>query len=125
MYINKRRIMAAEEIDEVEEKVSEVDIAPEATDMLFEAEDVAELIAEVTDKVVEVEVADDDVIFRVGENEFVITPDGGEELVETSTRVKKSTRKASCNSRTKNQLRNKKPVKANTRNPRRVIRKAR
>ena len=82
----RRNIRAAEEV-EMEEKTVEVD--PEATDLLFEAEDVAELLAEVTDQVVEVSVDGDDVIFNVGEDEFVVTPEGDEEMVETSTKVAK------------------------------------
>lgn len=61
-------------------------VAPEATDMLFEAEDVAELVAEVTgqDVTVEVDDADDSVIFTVGEEEFTVEPEGDEEILESS-----------------------------------------
>ncbi len=64
-------------------------VAPEATDMLFEAEDVAELVAEVTGEEVTVEVddADDSVIFTVGEEEFTIEPEGDEEILEASRKV--------------------------------------
>lgn len=63
-------------------------VAPEATDMLFEAEDVAELVAEVTGEEVTVEVddADDSVIFTVGEEEFTIEPEGDEEILEASSK---------------------------------------
>ncbi len=96
MFIQKRAVTAAEEIEEEvidtpEEEVvdTEVEVAPEATDLLFEAEDVAELLAEVTDQVVEVAVDGEDVIFTVGEDEFTVTPEGDEELLESSTKVMK------------------------------------
>lgn len=102
----KRRIRANEEIvDEevvdapIEDDVvdeGEVEVDPEATDLLFEAEDVAQLIAEVTGEDVAVSVDEDMVTFGVGEEEFVVEPEGDEEILETS-------RKA---------LKGKKPVKA-------------
>lgn len=87
MMINKRRIVADEEIiDTPADGGSDgtVNVAPEATDLLFEAEDVAELIAEVTGEAVEVEIADDSntVAFTVGENEFVVEAEGNEEILE-------------------------------------------
>lgn len=68
------------------EEGGEATVAPEATDMLFEAEDVAELVAEVTGEEVTVEVddADDSVIFTVGEEEFTVEPEGDEEILEAS-----------------------------------------
>lgn len=103
-----KRIVAEDEIleedDFVDEDIvddDEVDaiVEPEATDLLFEAEDVAELVAEVTGEAVEVAVDDeaDTVVFTVGEEEFTVEPDGDEEIVESATRV-----------------RGKKPVKAST-----------
>ena len=83
----RRAIRANEEIEE------EVAVAPEATDLLFEAEDVAELVAEVTGDEVAVEVAEDEVVFTVGEDEFTVTPEGDEELVESATR--KASRRSS------------------------------
>lgn len=91
MFIHKRKITAAEEVEEeIKEEVveeEEVEVAPEAEDILFEAEDVAELLAEVTDEVVEVNVDGDDVIFSVGEDEFTVTPDEDAEYVESSKKV--------------------------------------
>jgi len=74
MFIQKRKITAGEEVD----------VAPEATDLLFEADDVAELVAEVTDQEVAVETTDEgDVEFTVGEDEvYTVTPDGDEEVLE-------------------------------------------
>lgn len=77
--------------DDVPADGGEATVAPEATDMLFEAEDVAELVAEVTGEEVTVEVddADDSVIFTVGEEEFTIEPEGDEEILEASRKVLK------------------------------------
>lgn len=69
-----------------------VDIAPEATELLFETPDVADLIAEVTGEDVSVEADEDQVVFTVGEDEFVVEAEGDEELLEACTRVRKSAR---------------------------------
>lgn len=74
---NRRRIAA------------ETEVAPEATDLLFEAGDVADLVAEVTGEDVEVEATEDAVEFTVGEETFVVEPEGDEEVLEASTRVNK------------------------------------
>lgn len=95
-----RRIRANEDV--VED--AEVDIAPEASDLLFEAEDVAQLVAEVTGKDVAVSSDDDVVVFEVGDDEFTVESEGDEEILE-------STRKP---------LRNKRSVKAATK---RVLRR--
>lgn len=96
-----RRVVAEEEvIDEVVDQGGEVEVAPEATELLFEAEDVAELVAEVTGQSVEVTVNDDDTVdFAVGEDVFTVSADGDEELLEASTRVLKKGVKASSQSR--------------------------
>lgn len=98
----KRPVRASEE--EVEEVEEVVEVAPEATDLLFEAEDVAELIAEVTGEDVAVTADEDVVTFEVGEDEYVVEAEGDEELLEAST---------------KKALKGKKAVKAS----RRVVRK--
>ena len=100
-----RKVMANEEVE----------IAPEATELLFETEDVAEIVAEATGEPVEVEVTEDIVEFTVGEGEeaavFTIEPEGDEEILEASTRVLRKGRK---------------PVKASTRTARRrAVRRAR
>lgn len=89
MFIHKRKITAAEDIEnEVVETVEEeVDVAPEVEDVLFEAEDVAELVAEVTGEVVEVAADGDDIIFTVGDDEFTVTPDEDAEYVESSKKA--------------------------------------
>ena len=83
MYIQnsrRKRVLAEEEIN----------VAPEATDLLFEAEDVAELVAEVTGEVVDVTADGDNVTFAIGEGEaaeeFTVTAEGDEEILEASRR---------------------------------------
>ena len=109
MFVQRRRITANDEVE----------IAEEATDLLFEAEDVAELISEVTEEVVEVSVDGEDVIFNVGDEEFVVTPEGDEEILESSTKVLKGKKPVKANRRTPAK---KAPVKASTS---RVVRKVR
>ena len=89
---NRRRIYAADE--------EEVVVAPEVSDLLFEAEDVAELVAEVTGEVVEVEADEDKVVFTVGEDTFTVEADGEEEIVEATRRAPKASKKISANRRT-------------------------
>lgn len=81
----RRAIRAAEEEEiEVDEEVGGVDVAPEASDLLFEAEDVAELVAEVTGQEVSVTVEDDVVTFEVGEDAYAVEAEGDEEILETT-----------------------------------------
>lgn len=83
----RRAIRAAEEEEiEVDEEVGGVDVAPEASDLLFEAEDVAELVAEVTGQEVSVTVEDDVVTFEVGEDAYAVEAEGDEEILETTRR---------------------------------------
>lgn len=70
----------------------DVSVADGATELLFEAEDVAQLVAEVSGQSVDVTVDEDEVTFTVGDDEYTVTPEGDEEIVEQSTRVRKSAR---------------------------------
>lgn len=79
----------------------EVIIAPEATELLFETEDVAELVAEVTGETVEVSAEEESVTFAVGDEEYIVEAEGDEEFVEASTLIP----------------RNRRPVGASTRRP--------
>lgn len=95
--VRRHRAIRAAEEDEMIEDVDVdvegnggVDVAPEASDLLFEAEDVAELIAEVTAQPVEVTVDDDTVEFAIGDDVYTVTPEGDEEIVEDSKRVRRS-----------------------------------
>lgn len=67
--------------------IDDVVIEPEATDLLFEAEDVAELLAEVTQQPVEVTADENEAVFAVGDDEFTVSADGDEELLEASTAI--------------------------------------
>ena len=81
---------------EAEAPVEEPDVFVEdaASTLLFEAEDVAELVAEITEQDVDVTIDDeaDSVTFAVGDDEYVITPEGDEEIVESSTKKFRSRR---------------------------------
>lgn len=59
-------------------------------EILFEASDVAEVLAEVTGEPVDYTVDDEttEVTFTVGDDEVTVTPEGDEEVVEESTRVR-------------------------------------
>ena len=82
------------EVDVEEE--AEVTVDEEATELLFEAEDVAELVSEVTGLPVDVTVDEDEVVFAVGDDEYTVTPEGDEEIVEQSRRMRKDARKVSA-----------------------------
>lgn len=90
MYIGssrrRRPVRAGEEPQEP--AAAPVDVAPEAGDLLFETEDVAELLAEVTGEAVEATTSEsgDTVTFAIGEDEFVVEAEGNEEMVESSVR---------------------------------------
>lgn len=84
---NKKKIVADDEI--MEQPVSQVaeddvDVEPAAAEMLFEAEDVADILAEVTGQPITVEVADDasQCVIGVGDDEFTIDAEDAEEINE-------------------------------------------
>ena len=101
----RRPVKADDEIDDFADEDFDVDAPADdaaeggdvsvedgATELLFEAEDVAQLVAEVSGQSVDVTVDDDEVTFTVGDDEYTVTPEGDEEIVEQSTRVRKSAR---------------------------------
>lgn len=100
--INRRRAIRASEDEEMNADAG-VNVDPEASDLLFEAEDVAELIAEVTGKDVAVTAEEDSVVFEVGDDQFTVDAEGDEEILEA----------------TRKPLRGKRPVKASRRITRR------
>lgn len=127
MKINRKAIKASDEIiEEVEEVVEpveeevEVEVDPAATDLLFEAEDVAELLAEATGEDVEVTVSEDGVDFAIGEDVLTATPEGDEEILEASTRMLKGKKVVKAS---KKAVAKKAPVKASRKVARRVIKK--
>lgn len=75
---NGRRIMASEE-------TGEVFVEPEATDLLFETEDVADILAEATgeDVAVSSDPETEAVTFDVGGEQYEVTPEGDEEILES------------------------------------------
>jgi len=81
---------AAPEVEDGAEAEADVSVDPEATELVFEAEDVAELLAEATGQDVAVTVDTDAVVFEVGEEEFTVQPDGGEEILESSRKSLRS-----------------------------------
>lgn len=106
MYIQRRKVYADDTIDEnmdniqdAPESDEDVVVEPEATDLLFESEDVAELVAEVTGQPVEVTVDDDSITFAVGEDEYTVEPEGDEELLEAATRIPRKARKVAASTR--------------------------
>lgn len=108
--------------DDIEE-VGEVEIDPAATDLLFEAEDVAELIAEVTGETVEVSVEDDFVEFAIGEDVYTIEAEGDEEILEAaSSKVLRGKRRVAASTR---RPAARKPVAASTKVVRRMPAKRR
>ena len=102
--LRRRAIKADEEFEDIEEiedlpvddlpmddmpaEEAEVTVDEEASELLFEAEDVAELVSEVSGLPVDVTVDEDEVTFTVGDDTFTVTPEGDEEIVEESTRVR-------------------------------------
>lgn len=72
----------------------EVVVDATATELLFEAEDVAELLAEVVEAPVEVSVEDENtVVFSVNGDEFTVEAEGTEELVESCTHAASTAQK--------------------------------
>lgn len=79
--------------------MANTDIAPEATDLLFEVEDVAQVIAEITGEDVEVTADANEVTFDIAGDEYgsyTVEAEGDEEVVEGSVRAKKSGRKVTA-----------------------------
>lgn len=114
MFVKKRRIVAEAEIDPqmdapvedvdmpAEDGAGEVTVDDEATDLLFETDDVAQLVAEVTGMDVDVtpDPETDAVTFAVGDDEFTVTPDGNEEVLEARRMPKKPAVKAATRTKT-------------------------
>lgn len=76
--------------------MAETEIAKEATDLLFEVEDVAQLIAEVTGEDVNVAAEDDVVTFDVAGESYTCEAEEDTEVVESASRAKKFARKVAA-----------------------------
>ena len=117
----KGRIVAEDEIEvedvAVEAPAEDVVVEPEASDLLFEAEDVAELLAEVTGDVVVATAEEDVVTFAIGEGEtveeYTVTAEGDEEILEASTRMRKGARPVKASRRPMAR----RPISASARKP--------
>ena len=100
------RIVAEDEIMDEEIEVKDeggVSVDPDASELLFEAEDVAELVAEITGEVVEVTADGPEVTFAVGDGEgaeeYTVSADGDEEVLEASRRAFRGKRRVAASSR--------------------------
>lgn len=98
-----------DELPEVED--TDVEVSPEATELLFETEDVAQLLAEVTQQPVDVDTADDgeSVEFTVGKDVYTVESEGNEEVLESVRKPFK--RKKAIKSSTQMSKNIKKPVR--------------
>lgn len=118
-----RRVVAEDEIVDTPETSGEgeVNVEPEATDLLFETQDVAELLAEATGEPVDVTVDDEtaEVTFGVGDQEITVAPEGDEEILESC----KGKRRGDANVVASKRRVSKGRVAASSRSSRRIVRK--
>ena len=75
-------------INAEEEMIEDVPVMDDPGELLFEATDVADLLAEVTGEDVNMDMDDNVVVFTVGEDEYTIEPEGDEEVLEEARRCK-------------------------------------
>ena len=127
--VTRKAIRAAEEDapkgTETEE-TGAVEVAPEATELVFEATDVAQLVAEVTGEDVEVEADENSVVFTVGDYDYTVEPEGTEEILEASTKALRGKKPVRASSKTRRPgvgTRPRRPVSASTRRPARKVSK--
>lgn len=78
---------------------ADTEVTEEAVDLLFETDDVAELIAEVTGEDVDVTADGDVVEFSVGDETYTCSAEPDDETVESSTRVRTKRRVAASTGR--------------------------
>ena len=95
--VKANRMPAPRRPIKAEEELVDEEIMP--AELLFEATDVADLLAEVTGEEVNMDMDEDKVVFTVGEDEYTVEPEGTEEVLEASRKV----------------FRNKRPVAASRR----------
>lgn len=101
------------------------DTMPEesASDLLFEADDVAELLSEVTGEEVGVDTDEDTVIFTVGDDEYTIEAEGDEEELTACTKpvkTRKDDKEVKSSARARKTSR---PVKASQQSRSRTVRR--
>lgn len=97
MKIQKRYVRSSVETKN-KRVMADTNISEEVTNILFEAEDVAELVANVTGEDVGVEVSNDGetVEFNVGDETYSCTAESTDETVESASRINRGTRKVSA-----------------------------
>ena len=71
----------------------------ESVDLLFEADDVADLVSEITGEDVDVSVDDTAVTFTVGDDEYTVEAEGDEEMVESCRRAPRNSRRITASTR--------------------------
>lgn len=106
---NRRMIRSDEDIDTppvddeiIDDEIADIDDAPaEEAELLFEASDVAEVLSEYSGEPVDYTVDDEttEVTFTIGDDEITITPEGDEEVVEESSRIRRSARRVAASRR--------------------------
>ena len=103
---NRRMIRSDEDIDTppvddeiIDDEIDTPEDAPaEEAELLFEAADVAEVLSEYSGEPVDYTVDDEttEVTFTIGDDEITITPEGDEEVVEESSRIRRSARRVAA-----------------------------
>lgn len=79
--------------------MADTDVAEEAVDLLFEAPDVAELLADVSGEDVEVTAENESVVFDVGGETYTCEAEPNDEVVESSTRILPQKRRIAASTR--------------------------
>lgn len=108
-----------------DDEVMVEDTMPEdaVSDLLFEADDVAELLSEVTGEEVGVDTDEDTVIFTVGDDEYTIEAEGDEEELTACTKpvkARKDDKEVKSSARARKTSR---PVKASQQSRSRTVRR--
>ena len=95
--VRRRPIKAEDEVveDEIVED-ADIEVAPEASDLLFEAEDVAELVAEITGEDVAVEADENVVTFEIGDDVYTVEAEDEVEILESTKRPLQNKQKVSA-----------------------------
>ena len=90
MFVKKRRIVAEAEIDpQMDAPVEDVDMTDEGAGNVSVDEEATDLLFET-----------DSVVFGIGQDEFTVTPEGDEEILEARRMPKKPAVKASTRTKT-------------------------
>lgn len=94
-----KKVYASEDMDDVDDipaeagddagvdDAGEVTVDPDASELLFETEDVAQVLAEATGKDVDVTADEGTVTFDLGDTQVTAEAEGDEEIVESSKKA--------------------------------------